>query len=59
MNVEAEPVTMRPEPVTMRPEPVTMRPEPVTMRPEPVEGHTAQNTRALAALLNLLVGTST
>jgi hypothetical protein len=39
--------------------PVTMRPEPVTMRPEPVEGHTAQNARALTALLNLLVGTST
>ena len=39
--------------------PVTMRPEPVTMRPEPVEGHTAQNTPALTALLDLLVGTST
>jgi hypothetical protein len=34
--------------------PVTMRPEPVTMRPEPVEGHTAQNTPALTALLTCL-----
>jgi hypothetical protein len=41
VNVEAEPVTMRPEPVTMRP-------EPVTMRPEPVEGHTNSLLRALS-----------
>jgi hypothetical protein len=51
VNVEAEPVTMRPEPV----EGHTI----TTSRPEPVEGHTAQNARALTALLNLLVGTST
>jgi hypothetical protein len=41
VNVEAEPVTMRPEPVTMRP-------EPVTMRPEPVEGPTNSLLRALS-----------
>lgn len=58
MNVEADPVTMRPEPVTMRPEPVEGHTI-TTSRPEPVEGHTAQNTPALTALLNLLVGTST